>query len=140
MKKPLMKVWIVTAFVSVIFEGGLGMLMHASMKNNVVMPWHQPNAANAPIFMLVALCFGAGFSYIFLEGYRGTGVKEGIRFGFWLSLLASAPYVLSLSVLLPIGRRIPAEMYIIDLATFIACGVIAATMAGKTAAAKGAAA
>ncbi|HXR98786.1 MAG TPA: hypothetical protein VN709_13175 [Terriglobales bacterium] len=140
MKHPLMKLWIVIAIVSAIFEGGLGLLMRSSMANNVIVPWRQPTTANAPVFMLLALCFGAGFSYIFLQGYRGTGIREGVRFGFWVTLVASVPYVLALSVMLPIGRRIPAEMFAIDLATFVACGIVAAAMVGETVTAKGAAA
>ncbi len=128
------KIWIVVAIVSAALHMALEMLMRPSFANNQLMPWHvQPNASGYLVLAAATIVLAAAFAYIFLQGYRGGGAAEGVRFGIWATLLASVPANLAYAAVLPEGRRIPVEFIAIDLVTLVACGVVAATLAGKTA-------
>jgi hypothetical protein len=128
------KIWIAVAIVSFLLHLGLVQLMRTSFANNVLMPWHvQPNAGGMIVLSAATIILAIAFAFIFLQGYRGGGAVEGVRFGVWATLLASVPANLAMGAVLPEGRRIPAEFILIDLATYIACGVVAATLAGRSA-------
>ncbi|MGH9392598.1 MAG: hypothetical protein ACRD1E_00370, partial [Terriglobales bacterium] len=66
----------------------------------------------------------------FVQGYRGTGWREGARFGIWVTLLAGVPPVLANAAMLPEGRKLPLHFLAVDLLTFVVCGVVAARLAG----------
>ena len=128
------KIWIAVAIVSFVLHFCLELLIRPSFANNQLMPWHvQPNASGLMILIAATIVLAVAFAFIFLQGYRGGGAVEGVRFGIWATLLASVPVNLAFGAVLPEGRRIPAEFILIDLATYIACGVVAATLAGKSA-------
>jgi hypothetical protein len=126
------RIWIAVAVVSFALHFCLELLMRPSFANNQLMPWHlQPNASGLAILIAATIVLAVAFAYIFLQGYRGGGAAEGVRFGIWATLLASVPANLAFGAVLPEGRRIPAEFILLDLVTYIACGVVAATLAGK---------
>ncbi len=128
------KIWMAVAIVSFVLHFSLERLARPSFANNQLMPWHlQPTVSATIILALATFILASAFAYIFLQGYRGGGAAEGVRFGIWATLLASVPVNLAFAAVLPEGRRIPAEFIAIDLVTYVACGVVAAMLAGKSA-------
>lgn len=140
-KHTFAKIWISTAIIFFVLESGLGILTLPTLQADSVVPWR---LTITPLMWCVdvAICIlgSLAFTYIFLEGYRGKGTMEGIRYGLWVTLLASVTQHLGYAAMLPEGRKIPLEFIIIDLVAFAAAGAVAASLAGKNIVGKGAAA
>jgi hypothetical protein len=135
------RVWLAVFIVTFVLETVGHMLTRSSLQANGLVPWRlQMTSAAWAGPLVAAFAASLAFTYIFLQGYTGRGAAEGIRFGLWATLLAGVPWVLGLASSLPIGRRIPCEFVLIDLVTLVAAGITAATLAGKSAEAKSAAA
>ena len=43
-------------------------------------------SSTMPLMSIGFLILAVGFSYIFVQGYRGTGIAEGVRFGFFAGI------------------------------------------------------
>lgn len=127
----LVKIWVATAVLSFLIEGGFALLRRGLIAHNAIVPWHAPDLHGFLKLAVVAIVGGLAFSYIFLQGYKGRGWMEGVRFGIWVTLLASVPEVLGFWAQLSMGRRLPLAFIVSDLVTFIICGGVAATIAGK---------
>ncbi|HET9784974.1 MAG TPA: hypothetical protein VFP94_08470 [Terriglobales bacterium] len=135
------RIWLPVFIVTLVLESVGHMLTRSSLQANGLVPWSLNMTSAAWVGPLVgAFAASLAFTYIFLQGYTGRGIGEGIRFGLWATLLASVPWVLGLSSSLPIGRRIPCEFIFIDLVTLVAAGITAAWLAGSGSAAKSASA
>ncbi|HXE30207.1 MAG TPA: hypothetical protein VN515_00240 [Terriglobales bacterium] len=139
-KDKLIRIWISTAVLSFVLEGGFSRLMQGAMGRNQLLPWHTLGARGLWLMAIVAIIGGLAFAAMFLQGYRGLGAKEGVRFGFWVTLLAGIPSTLAFAAMLPMGRRLPAEFIGADFVTFLVCGIVAAAIAGSGAAQKAGAA
>ncbi|HUX66663.1 MAG TPA: hypothetical protein VMV31_04165 [Terriglobales bacterium] len=135
------KIWIAVAVIAFLLESLLGRMLQPSLINNGGVPWRlMPEGSGWGVLAVGALVGGFAFAYIFLQGYQGGGWREGLRFGFWVTLLASVPENLGYAVMLPVGRRIPLEFIAADCVTFVVCGIAAATLARGSARARAAAA
>ena len=130
----LVKIWVATAVLSFIIEGAFAFLRRGLIANNEIIPWHSPDAHDDLVFVAVAIIGGFAFAYIFLRGYQGRGWMEGVRYGIWVTLLASLTEVATFAAQLNMGRRVPLSFIVGDLVTFIICGVVAALIAGRASA------
>lgn len=129
-------IWLAVTVLSFLIEAGVGELMHGALTNNGLVPWRlQPDAQAWFALAVAAIVGGFAFAYVFLQGYKGRGMAEGVRFGIWVTLLASVPENLGYAAMLPEGRRLPLEFIGGDLLTFVVCGAVAALIAGSAAAA-----
>ncbi|HVA62659.1 MAG TPA: hypothetical protein VNF74_02955 [Terriglobales bacterium] len=128
------KIWIAVTVIAFLLEAAVGRTMQTSLINNGGVPWRlQPEASGWAVLAVASLIFGFAFAYVFLQGYQRGGWVEGIRFGFWVTLLASVPENLGYAAMLPLGRRIPLEFIGGDFVAFVVCGIVAATIASNSA-------
>ncbi|MGH9481351.1 MAG: hypothetical protein ACRD1L_04600 [Terriglobales bacterium] len=131
-KHTFAKIWISTAIITFVLEGGLGVLILPTLQADSLVPWHLTiTPLMWTVYVVISILGSLAFTYIFLEGYRGKGTMEGIRYGLWVTLLASVTQHLAYAAMLPEGRKIPLEFIIIDLVSFCAAGAVAASLAGK---------
>lgn len=125
------KIWASTAVLSFLIEGGFGQLRRGLIAHNAIVPWHAPDLHSYLKWIVVAIVGGFAFSHFFLQGYKGQGWMEGVRFGIWITLLVSVTEVLGFWGELSMGRRLPVAFIVSDLVTFMVCGVVAALIAGQ---------
>ncbi|MGH9415445.1 MAG: hypothetical protein ACRD01_02350 [Terriglobales bacterium] len=136
MHPKLGKIWLATSLILFVLATGLAPLLRTTLVNNGDVPWNlQLSAAGWILWVLGAILGGLAFSYIFLQGYRGRGLWEGVRYGLWVTLLVSVVDNLKLAAILPTGRRLPIEFGAVGLLSFVVCGIAAAAIAGRTGAA-----
>lgn len=127
------RIFLVVFIVGTIMEFCGAMLMRSALEANGGVPWRTDLTALGYVgFLLIGIVYAFSFTFIFLQGYRGHGPVEGVRFGIWATLLASVAPNLSYGLMLPEGRRIPVEFIAVDFITFLVVGAIAAALAGKT--------
>lgn len=136
MHPKLGKIWLTTSVILFAVATGLAPLLRSTLINNGDVPW---NVGLSPVgwilWVLAAILGGLAFSYIFLQGYRGRGMAEGVRYGLWVTLLVSVVDNLKLVAILPTGRRLPIEFAVVGLVSFVLSGIAAAAIAGHTGAA-----
>lgn len=128
---PFGKIWIVTAVILFVLEGAGHWLMRGTLATSELMPWRAtPNTEAWILFVVIAIVGGLAYTYVFLQGYRGKGIGEGIRFGLWLTLLASVTFNLAAMATLPVRVVPTVEFIIVDLVSFVVAGIAAAALAG----------
>ncbi|MGH9486559.1 MAG: hypothetical protein ACRD04_03085 [Terriglobales bacterium] len=128
---PFGKIWIAVSVILFVLEGLGYWLINGTLQSSELMPWRAaPGAVALALFVLVAIIGGFAYSYVFLQGYRGRGAVEGVRFGLWLTLLASVTFNLALAAMLPLRVVATAEFIIVDLVSFVVAGLAAGAIAG----------
>src|SRR6185437_9684141 len=85
------RIFLVVFIVGTIIEFCGAMLMRPALEANGGVPWRTDLTALGYVgFLLIGIIYAFSFTFIFLQGYRGHGPVEGVRFGIWATLLASA--------------------------------------------------
>ncbi|MGH9476295.1 MAG: hypothetical protein ACRD1C_08170 [Terriglobales bacterium] len=131
---PFGKIWIAVSVILFVLEGLGHWLINSTLQTSELMPWlSHPTAVSWCLFVLIAIIAGFAYSYVFLQGYRGRGAGEGVRFGLWITLLASVTFNLALAAMLPVRPVAAIELIIIDLVSYVVAGYVAGAMAGKSA-------
>ncbi|HWG38518.1 MAG TPA: hypothetical protein VN690_12450 [Terriglobales bacterium] len=127
------RIFLVVFIVGTIIEFCGAMLMRPALEANGGVPWRTDLTALGYVgFLLIGIIYAFSFTFIFLQGYRGHGPVEGVRFGIWATLLASVAPNLAYGLMLPEGRKVPVEFIAVDFITFLVTGAIAAALAGKS--------
>lgn len=80
--------------------------------------------------MWVMYCTGAVlallFVYIFVKGYQGKGIMEGVRYGLVIGLLMTVVGGLNQFVIYPVPLDLVIKWIVYGLAEFIVAGVVTA--------------
>lgn len=128
---PFGRIWISVSVVLFVLEGLGHWLINGTLQTSELMPWRgQPTGVGWGLFVLVAIIGGFAYSYVFLQGYGGRGVGEGVRFGLWITLLASVTFNLALASVLPLRVIAVVEFIVVDLVSYVVAGVAAGMIAG----------
>src|SRR3989442_830415 len=56
--------------------------------------WRPEGEVILPLLLLSNAIYGIVFAFIFVKGYEGLGIKEGLRFGIYVTWLVVVPSVL----------------------------------------------
>lgn len=86
--------------------------------------FRSPEETKAWVVLVVYVVFAFGFTFIFSKGYEGKGVMEGVRYGFYVSLLTSVTYSFALYASMPIPFSLALQRAIIGIAQLVIYGVI----------------
>ncbi len=68
------------------------------------------------------------FVYIFIKGYEGKGILEGLRFGLIIGLFMQVPGVWGQFMVYPIPFSLAIQWFIFGFIEFVVAGVIAAAI------------
>jgi len=84
------------------------------------------------IFFVLGLFFSYFFVYIFSKGYEGKGMPEGLRYGFYISLMTALPAAFAEFAMHPIPVVLSIEWFCFDVVKLLIAGMIAAMVLGGT--------
>jgi len=74
---------------------------------------------NLSTFILSAL-----FVYVFIQGNKGKGIVEGIRYGIIIGLFLNVPAALNQYVVYPIPLSLAAQWFVYGVIEFVLCGAL----------------
>ena len=78
--------------------------------------------------MLVPLIIAFPFTYIFVKGYEGKGILEGVRFGAVVGVLIGFPMSYGMYAMLPIPHSLALQWLVYGLIQTILMGITAAAV------------
>jgi hypothetical protein len=81
---------------------------------------------NMWIIWVTGLVSSVLFVYIFIQGYEGKGVKEGLRYGFLVGVFVSLPAAYNLFAVLPIPNRMAMQWFLLGTISYMFMGAMAA--------------
>ncbi len=73
-----------------------------------------------------------GLTFIYSKGHEGSGVGEGIRFGFYMSLISFLPIAYFTYALFPITYSLTLKWYLSGLVELIIIGIVLNKLYSKT--------
>lgn len=82
--------------------------------------------------IIVRLVFSFFFTLVFSKGYRGGGLMEGIRYGFYTSMLVNLTYAYGNYAVLDIPYSLALQWFIYGTIEFIIAGVVLTMVMGKS--------
>lgn len=71
------------------------------------------------------------FTLIYIKGYEGKGIGEGVRFGFYVGMLMAIPMAYDTYAAMAIPYSLALQWFIYGLVQYIILGIVAAAMVGK---------
>ncbi len=87
----------------------------------------RPNLISLSWIMYVSgLIFSTLFVYIFIKGYEGTGILEGVRFGIAIGLFINLVGALNQYVIYPLPFMLAVQWFVYGTIECIIAGAIAA--------------
>lgn len=78
------------------------------------------------ILFVTSAVFSLFFVYIFVRGYQGRGIGEGLRYGLVIGLFYALPHAYEAYVIYPIPYYLALEWFLAGLASCLILGVVAA--------------
>ncbi len=78
------------------------------------------------VFWVIGIVFSFFFTFIFVKGYEGKGVMEGIRYGFYVGLLLWFTGAFAQFVMYSIPYALVWYWIILGVIQMILCGIAAA--------------
>ena len=90
--------------------------------------WRRDAAPYTWIIVLVAFIIAFPFTYMFVKGYEGKGIVEGVRFGVIAGFFISLPMSYGLYAMLPIPLSLALQWFSFGLVQTILLGIAAAAV------------
>lgn len=90
--------------------------------------WRPDMTSKVWIFFLIDLIVAFPFTYIYVRGYEGKGIMEGVRFGAIIGVLMSIPMAYGMYAMLPVPYSLALQWFIYGLIETIVLGVVAAAV------------
>ena len=90
--------------------------------------WRSPAdmQGNMWIMWVTGLVSSVLFVFIFVKGYEGRGVKEGLRYGFLVGVFVSLPAAYNLFAILPIPKQMALQWFLLGTISWMFMGAMAA--------------
>jgi hypothetical protein len=80
------------------------------------------------IFYPIGLVMSFLFVYIFIKGYEGKGILEGLRYGIWIGLFMNLPSAFGQYAIYPVPFSLAIQWFIYGMIEFIILGLVAAAI------------
>ena len=90
--------------------------------------WRTDMQSMAWIMWLVDLAVAFPFTYIFVKGYGGKGVVEGLRFGAIIGVFASVPMACGMYVMVTVPFSLAVQWFVYGMIEMILLGMVAAAV------------
>ena len=129
------KRWLLASLAVLVAHDVMEMIIHGGIMSGSYMEiasvW-RPEAEMMSkmwiIYILTPLFFSPAFVYIFIKGYEGRGIGEGIRFGLVVGLMISVPMAYNQYTVYPIPYIMAFQWFVYTLIEFIILGIVAAAI------------
>jgi hypothetical protein len=93
--------------------------------------WRMPEEMKTGVIFIVQLIYAFFLTLIFSKGYTHKGVLEGIRYGFYVSMIAVLPGAYMTYATMPVPYSLALGWFLGGLLELIVAGVILALVFGK---------
>ncbi len=90
--------------------------------------WRPQAEMILPLILLGNALYALMFTYIFVKGYQGLGVSEGLRFGLYTTLFVVAPHALYQYAVQPIPSTLAAKWVALGLGDNMILGALVALL------------
>ncbi len=128
------KMWIGAAVVFVVFfilDYIIHQVILSSAYEETANLWRSPEETKMVVMVIVGLIFAFFFVFIFSKGYEGKGVMEGVRYGFYLSMLVNIPFAYGMYAVSPIPYSLALQWFIYGTLEFLIAGAVLAAVMGS---------
>jgi hypothetical protein len=86
--------------------------------------WRPDMESKVWIFWLINLIVAFPFTYLFVKGYEGKGIMEGVRFGCIIGIFTSIPMAYGNYVMLPLPYSMAAQWFVFGMIEAVLLGVV----------------
>jgi hypothetical protein len=83
------------------------------------------------IYYVVYLIQALFFTLIFLKGYEGKGIIEGVRYGIYMGLLMATPMAYASYAMYPMPYSLAFQWFVYGFVEYVILGVLLAAVVGK---------
>jgi len=80
------------------------------------------------VFSVVGLVWSVLFVYIFIKGYEGRGIMEGVRYGFLIGLFVGFPMAYGSYAMMPMPYSLALQWFLYTVVECVVLGVVAAAV------------
>ena len=114
----------------------LGQLMDYLIHGVILMPAYEATAdlwrPDMDAYMWIMPVVGAVWSlllvYIFIQGYQGKGIMEGVRFGFLIGLFVAFPMAYGTYAMIAMPYSLALQWFLYTVAECVVLGVVIAAL------------
>ena len=117
-------VYIVVQVLDFIIQG----LILADTYKTLANVWRPDMMSLVWIFYAAGLVFAVLFVYIFIKGYEGKGILEGVRYGAIMGLFMNVIGMFGQYVMYPIPFLLSLQWFIYGMIEFIIAGMVVAAI------------
>ena len=115
-------VFVVSQILEFLIHGVLLKATYDSLKHL----WRPDMQSKMWIVSLVGFITSFLFTYIFVRGYEGKGILEGVRFGVIIGLFTSIPMAYGMYMMIAIPYSLALQWFVYGMAEAIVLGIVAA--------------
>lgn len=90
--------------------------------------WRPDMESMVWLFWLISLIVAFPFTYIFVKGYEGKGIMEGVRFGLIIGLYVTIPMAWGMYGMLPVPHSLAIQWFVWGMIEMIVLGIVAAAV------------
>ncbi len=92
--------------------------------------WRPQAEMKLGVIVVVQLIFAFFFTFVFSKGYEGKGVMEGLRYGFYLSLLMNVPGAYMTYATMPVPYMLALKWFLYGTVQYMIYGAVLALIYG----------
>jgi len=115
-------VFVVSQILEFLVHGVILKATYESLKHL----WRPDMESKMWIMYLVGFITSFLFTYIFVKGYEGKGILEGVRFGVIIGLFTSIPMAYGTYVMIAIPYSLALQWFIYGMVETIVMGIVVA--------------
>jgi hypothetical protein len=107
---------------TVLLAPGYESVSHLFRPNDEVPMW---------VIFVAYLFLAFFFTLIFSKGYEGKGIMEGVRYGFYVGMMAMLPFNYVSYAVMPIPYSLAFQGFLYGTVELVICGIVLALVFGK---------
>jgi len=131
MNKKLLLGFVLVYLVLLLLEYLEHSVLFATTYQSLPNLFRPPEETKTWIVLIDYFVFAFAFTFIFSKGHEGKGVMEGVRYGFYISLLTSVTYSFALHASMPMPFSLALQRALVGIVQLVIYGVILSTVFGK---------